>query len=222
MRSSVEVWWAGLEQFDENLANQLDAVERVRLAAFANDVDRRRFTIGAALLRTAVGKRLDVEPTAINVDRTCSRCGAGHGKPLLPGTALHVSVTHSGALVGVAVSTIAQVGLDVEQHTDLAYEQLVPLVLADGEPNPRSRREFLRYWTRKESVVKATGDGLMTDLTTVAVTGPAESAALLSYAGTELPASMADLNPLPDHLAALTILAAGGVEITEHRTDSST
>ena len=51
-------------------------------------------------------------------DRTC-RCGAPHGKPVLPGGP-GFSLSHAGDLVGVAVRPDGPVGLDVEQLRDVA------------------------------------------------------------------------------------------------------
>jgi 4'-phosphopantetheinyl transferase len=73
------------------------------------------------------------------VTRACPDCDRPHGKPLVPDTGLHVSVSHSGDLVAVAVTTAAPVGIDVELGSDLG-------------------------WCRWESVVKATGDGMRVPL----------------------------------------------------------
>ena len=210
------MWWIELRQFDESLVKYLGPAERTRLAAFVNERDRRRFAIGAAAVRLAAARYLDARPSAVWIDRMCSRCGAGNGKPRLPDTGMYVSVSHSGALMGVALAQGVDVGLDVEGYSDRARPRLAARILADDEERPSDTRQFLRYWTRKESAVKATGDGLSTDLVDVIVTGAGEPAALLRYAGTNLAASMIDLDPLPDHCAALTVLAPGGVDLTEH------
>ena len=44
---------------------------------------------------------------------------------------------------------------------------LIPLVLAPAEAACTDRRAFLRVWCRKEACLKATGIGLLDDLTTV-------------------------------------------------------
>ena len=57
-------------------------------------------------------------PMRLAFDRTC-RCGAPHGKPVLPGGP-GFSLSHAGDLVGVAVRPDGPVGLDVEQVRDVA------------------------------------------------------------------------------------------------------
>ena len=96
----------------------------------------------------------------------------------------HASVTHSGALVGVALTRTGQVGLDVEVATARDYRSLFASVLAADEPRPRSLRDFLGYWTRKESVLKATGEGLVRPMPDIVVTAPSAAPRLISYSGT--------------------------------------
>jgi 4'-phosphopantetheinyl transferase len=73
--------------------------------------------------------------------------------------------------------------------------------------------DMLTYWCRKESVVKATGDGLRVLMREVVVS-PAESPArLIRYPGRELVAWMTDLDLGPSYAAALTVLTAGSVTV---------
>ncbi|MET0763894.1 MAG: 4'-phosphopantetheinyl transferase superfamily protein [Blastococcus sp.] len=216
----VDLWWAETSHFDDRMVGALTAEERTRWAAVRRVDDRRRFALGALLLRRAAADHLDLAPGAVPVERTCSRCGAAHGRPRLPGSGLHASVTHSGGLVGVAIAAGAPVGLDVEEDTapdaHPRRRSVVRRVVSGAEPAPRTTQEFLRYWTRKESVVKATGVGLTIDLRSVLVSGPQEAPALLGYRGRTPAASMLDLEPATGYVAALTVLVAGGIDAT-HR-----
>jgi 4'-phosphopantetheinyl transferase len=51
--------------------------------------------------------------------------------------------------------------------------------------SPANRRVdgFLRYWTRKEAVLKATGDGLRVPMDELVVSAPEEAAELRSWRG---------------------------------------
>lgn len=189
----VTLWWASPRQARPWHADLLTPAERRRAEAFRRDEDRDRFTTANALLRLAAEDFLGTAPV---VDRTCPRCGEPHGKPRVQG--VEVSVSHSGDLIAVALTDLGPVGVDVEEtkrHTDI--DSLLRYVFSAAElaaiPDPAVL--FYQAWTRKESVLKATGDGLSVPMTTLTV----------------LPSSaeynIRDLTPrLPGYAAALTVL----------------
>ena len=74
-----------------------------------------------------------------------------NGKPLTAG--VFFSISHSGALVGCAVSD-REVGLDVEQIRGVP--QRLSRVL-EGWQTPE---EFWRLWTRREAAIKCRGGTL--------------------------------------------------------------
>lgn len=183
----------------------MSAEERYRRTAFLHVADQVRFTTAAALLRLAVSERVGTPPADVLVDRRCSRCAEPHGKPQLPGTGLHASVSHSGSLVAVALTAAAPVGVDVEQMLPKDIAGLSRLCLAPSETLERDE-DFFTYWCRKESVVKATGDGLGVPLAHVVVSPAGQAAKLVEYPGGTLNASMADLSVGPGYCGAVTVL----------------
>ncbi|WP_132152732.1 4'-phosphopantetheinyl transferase family protein [Kribbella antiqua] len=195
--TEVEVWWGRIGQVRDEFAADLDAVERQRLAAYVRDDDKARFLLGCTIVRRLLAARLSLPAASIELTRTCADCGKPHGKVRVDGAEL--SVTHSGELVGVAVSD-HPVGLDVEKvDLGIDVDGLARLSLADEEIATLAKsddraRAFTTYWTRKEAVVKATGDGLRTDLRTI--TGPP--------AGFQL----VDLETDTEYVAALAVMAA--------------
>jgi len=76
---------------------------------------------------------------------------------------------------------------------------------------------FYRYWTRKEAVVKATGDGITVDLQLVRVSGVDEPPRLLSYPDRPaIAAAIRDLNPGGGHVAAVCVLTDRAPRVVEH------
>ena len=79
------------------------------------------------------------------------------GKPLHED--LHFNISHSGNLVACAVSTKANMGIDVEHQKDIELDTFTRWFLPEewdsiyGAQNPLTR--FFFFWRRKESVLKA-------------------------------------------------------------------
>jgi 4'-phosphopantetheinyl transferase len=200
------VWLARLGMLRDTHAGLLDPSETGRRSRYAREHDRVRFALGAVLLRLAAARELGVAAAEVRVDRSCEQCGEPHGKTRLPGTALFASVSHSEQVVGIAMTCVADVGLDVEAVGSAPIdESLRDACLAPEEPL-RGRDDFFTYWCRKESVVKATGDGLRVPLTQVRVSAADEQARLLSYAGTTLAATVSDIDIGVGYRGAVTVL----------------
>ena len=193
----------------------LDPTEATRVNRVANAEDRTRQIAGAALLRLAAGNLADIDPAMICVDRTCDTCGQPHGRPRLIGTDLHASISHSGDRIAVALTRAGHVGIDVERISPIDLAELASGVLG-LEEHANSTTDFFIYWVRKESVVKATGDGVVAALERVRVSRPSEPAMLLDYPDRPpLPATITDLHPGNDYVAAVTVLATGPIIVTE-------
>lgn len=139
----VRVWVATLAQADLEFRAWLDDRELERLTRYQFDADRARFLLGAAMLRAAVGAQLGLRPRDVPVDRACAACGRWHGRPVVPGTRLALSVSHGGLLVALALAVGGRVGIDVER--------------LDGRP-----LEDVRQWTRAEARFKAGGNPTLT------------------------------------------------------------
>ena len=196
----------------------LNAAEMARRNTFMQEIDRSRFTLAAALLRLSVARQTGLHPIDVPVDRTCERCGKPHGSPRLPGTGLHASISHSHHLVGIALTRVAPVGLDIEAIVASKVDDiLVQECINEVEPI-RSPRDFFTYWCRKESVVKATGDGLYVPLNKVVVSPADEPPRLLSYQGRHLSATIRDIELDRWYASAITLLGDVDVDVNVHRT----
>lgn len=179
--AAVRAWWASLRRSRPpwHLVpdHELPRLERLRQAR-----DRDASALALALVRLAAAEEVGCRVDAVQVHRRCPRCGSsGHGPltlaaPDLPGLALpHVSVSHSGDVVVVALCAHAPVGVDVEAVPDVDLgDDVLAAVLPPGRlpevlrATPRERCEvFTGCWTRAEAVLKALGVGLVVPLSAV-------------------------------------------------------
>lgn len=202
----VTVWWCPRTAARPDLRTLLDPAERRRHDRYLRAEDKERFLLGVATTRLALAGLLGVAPEHVPLVRECADCDEPHGPPRVP-DGPHLSVSHSGALVTVAVSPHAPLGIDVEERrrmtTDIASHVLAPGERADDE------RELLTYWTRKEALLKATKDGLRVPMTRLHVSAPDDPPRLLSWKDRPDLESRLTLHTLvPDeaHLASLALL----------------
>lgn len=203
------MWWAAPRSPADapHLVDLLDAEERARLDRFRRAADAARYLSAHALARLALGGRLSVDPAALTFDRTC-RCGQPHGKPRLDGPGPGFSMTHAGDLVGVAVHA-GPVGLDVEQVRPLSdLDAMAAHACAPGE-TVADAGAFFRLWTRKEALLKSTGEGLSTPMSDITLT----PAGAVRWAGRAV--WLHDLSPAPHHPAALAGPGAAAPAVVE-------
>ena len=192
----------------------LDGRERARLTVLGRDEDRARFIAGAALLRRVVSTLTGLPPEDVPMDRTCPDCTTWHGRPVVPGSGLHVSISHAGDLVQVAVTRSAPVGVDIENRATEVTDAMRTLFAATA-PHIRSAEEFLTTWARVEAVLKATGEGLRVPLDQVRVSGPDEAPRLVSYRGEALGCRLYDQCPRRAHVGSVAILTDEPVQLLE-------
>lgn len=227
LRGGCQVWWARVSDAADQLRDLLDAAEAERWQRFRHDDDRNRMLVGVALAKTVLGLALHRPPAGIVFDRTCSRCGQAHGKPRLtgPDAGLRFSVSHAGDRICVAVSAEAEVGVDVES-LDRAPEPgtIAHAVLAGPEldrwsalPEDRRPAELIRAWTRKESLLKATGDGITLPMHRIELADVSGRPVLRAWPP-DRPRPTAwlhDLAPGSGYLACLTVLGAPPAAVVE-------
>jgi 4'-phosphopantetheinyl transferase len=216
--AAVTVWWARRQDARPELTALLDGAERERFAAFRHEPSRDRFLVGCALTKSAVAAARGISPAEVALDRTCPGCGQPHGKPRAGGD-LELSVSHSGDRIAVAVArTTTPIGVDVEEtggrtrggDDPAALERYVlsEAELAAFDTGPDRGRNFLIVWTRKEAVLKATGDGLKVPLHDLVVTAPTATPRVLAWPYPDPPGgvTLRDLDVGPAYVAALAVL----------------
>jgi 4'-phosphopantetheinyl transferase len=165
----------------ENLFDQIDPdllseAEHQRIARFAFDTDRWSFAAAHALLRRLLSEFHGLPPLSWRFRSN------RFGRPeIAPEQGLahppRFSISHTPGLAVCAVSIgdtpkNMEIGVDAES----LQRRIEPLALADrflssreaqwlrALPEEQRRYEFIRLWTLKEAIAKATGLGLQMDL----------------------------------------------------------
>jgi len=225
---AVDVWWCHWAEAPRGLERLLSADEIHRYSRFSRESDRLRFAVGAAMVRVLASRELRIAPAAIEIDRRCGRCGGPHGRVSIPSLRdLNVSVTHSGALVGVARFGTAPVGLDVETMVaGRDYFEDLWSILTQQEraslsrvPSSELDEALLRLWTRKEAVVKAAGEGLMADTAEIDI-GVPNSSRLRSWRNKPKLlvdiVAMADVQTPSSQIASVAALSPSPLQVLVH------
>jgi 4'-phosphopantetheinyl transferase len=213
VNGTCEVWWARPVHPDTApaLVDLLDDAERERLARFRLDADRARYLAAHALTRVVLAGVVGAGPVELRFDRTC-RCGRQHGKPTLPGGP-GFSLTHAGDLVGVAVHQ-GPVGLDVELARTLPDLASMVEHVRSPDETVADDEAFFTLWTRKEALLKATGEGLSAPMRDITL-GPTGVEAWTGAGAPTDPVWLRDLHPGPGYAAAVAGLGPDPVAVRE-------
>lgn len=172
MTDLVRVWIVPVDLPPETVARcwaVLDDGERARADVILSPRMRQRFAVAHGALRILVGRELGAPPAAL------AWIVGRYGKPeLAPGwSRLYTSLSHSGDLVAVAISTDRPVGVDIQRLVPgldtvaMSARFFGPdeasYVAAGDDATLRADR-FAHLWARKEAVVKSAGGRLWPNL----------------------------------------------------------
>lgn len=221
--SVVCVWHATLEAFaardDDARARALAMLrpaERERHARFRHDADRQMFLIGRVMARAIVGDALGVAPH----DWPWHEGPRGRPEVDRADCPISFNLAHSAGLVVCALSRLGPVGVDVEHRFRTPLEHaLVARCCSDDEAadvdahGDAWRDHFLKYWTLKESYLKAVGLGISVHLPDVRfrMTGGPTAAFTGSLAGADAGWTF-DLRALPPaHYVAVAASTPDGI-----------
>lgn len=162
----IGLWWCELDIDDVALSCRdalLAPAERARAARFGTDELRRRWIAGRGALRIVLGRLLVVAPQDVDIRR------GRRGRPELAQPRFDFNVSHTGNVAVIGVTRHGRIGIDVERSDrSVDADRLARKFLAPGErdalagmPEDTRRERFLRHWTCKEAMSKATADGLI-------------------------------------------------------------
>ncbi|RWP79960.1 MAG: 4'-phosphopantetheinyl transferase superfamily protein [Mesorhizobium sp.] len=144
----------------------LNEEERRRAEGLRLERDRRRFVATRGQLRRVLASKLGISPSDVELEY--GRLGKPHLSHRMPARDLRFSVSRSGDVAVVALSTRQEVGVDIEAVLPVPEEdEIAALCFSASEYGsytalgPEDRLEgFLRRWTRLEAISKALGCGL--------------------------------------------------------------
>lgn len=230
---ACDIWWADPAWANPRLMDLLDERERTRHARFRQEADRNRYAVAHALARAVCARESGCAPDDVLFELHCPSCAGRprqdrepHGKPRPTGAArgLEISISHAGDRVVLAITRGTRIGVDVEgisavrdieglaAYALTAAERGTLESLAPGERTPG----FFGYWSRKEALLKASGEGLSAGLTSVSVNGPDQTAALLEWNSPGAPEHvwLTDLDAGPGYRAALAAVDPGPLTVT--------
>jgi 4'-phosphopantetheinyl transferase len=219
-RNEIHVWAAPLSVEPDSLeafARILTPDEKTRAERFKFDKHRNRFIAGRGSLRDVLSRYLHSKPEELRFDYSVNgKPGFAEG---FEDGGVHFNLAHSEDLALISVTRIAPVGVDVECVRAMRdMEQLVARFFSAREnelfqkvPTSEKPAAFFNLWTRKEALLKATGEGITRSLSLVEVSFLAgEPARLVAVAGDVERAkewSLRELAPAEGFVGAVAVKA---------------
>lgn len=163
----IHVWRASLDDAGhERNRSLLSSDEILRAGRYRFARDQARFVAGRAALRIILAGYLDDEPADLKF-----RHGP-HGKPYLANNSwaepLYFNVSHADSVALYAVARGGEVGIDIERIREIPDWSGIARTFFDRDEHARlalltaERRNlaFLQAWTRREALLKLSGEGL--------------------------------------------------------------
>ena len=218
----VHVCTLSVSHYAERLAHMYESLspeEQVRAQRFLKEIDRMRFVLGRAIVRSLCGAHLGIEPARIRLNYTPA------GKPYLADALpagrqrFEFNLAHSGACILSEWTQAHALGVDVEalerdgsvwinDASAIAFSTDEPAALSAATPD-EVITTFYRIWVRKEAVLKAEGCGIGSSLRSFSVVRRDVSCTKwfdeVRYPESGYSWKSIDWIPAPGHLAALAL-----------------
>jgi 4'-phosphopantetheinyl transferase len=186
--SEAHIWRADLAVFDTSFQSKflqlLSPDEQIRAQKFRFVKDSNNFINARGILRSLIGKYLDINPAEISFQYS------KFGKPVISNNdSLQFNISHSQNMALFAFTAKFNIGVDVEfVNPDIEVKDIAANFFSANErknllalPNEEQAAGFFNCWTRKEAFIKAVGEGLSFPLDSFEVSlKPSEPARLLA------------------------------------------
>jgi len=143
----------------------MSPAEKEKAEKFRHKTDKESYMVARCCLRLLLSKFTGLSPDQIEYSYTKNK------KPYISNT-IHFNLSHHQHHVLIAISSQA-IGIDVEQHLeDFDFTTILESCFIEEEirfihQGPQPSLNFYTLWTRKEALLKATGEGLIDNLTEV-------------------------------------------------------
>ncbi|MEQ1529549.1 MAG: 4'-phosphopantetheinyl transferase superfamily protein [Methylococcales bacterium] len=173
---AIDLWFEELAVTDEEYRHYwplLDKNEQDKALRFVQTTHGRRYIASHGKLRLILSEYLGIPPAKIGYTEQA------FGKPVIIIDGLEhdikFNMAHSGNKMLVAVGMDCEIGVDIEVwNGGIDTLSIANICFAEAErcfwnelPENRKNEFFYRFWTRKESFVKAVGVGLGLDVSCV-------------------------------------------------------
>ena len=167
-QEELHVWWVNLRDFElavPALWPVLSPLEQARAERHRSLRDKDKYIIRHGMLRMLLATYLRQAPSSFNF--TIGDRGKPALRTRLAAGPLHFDTSHSGDVVLYSFTSNCPVGVEVEFLQPVrGWEQIAREVFSQSEaeslmalPDELRFKRFFYLWTRKEALLKATGDG---------------------------------------------------------------
>jgi len=172
---NISVWKLQYEQFIPSLNtlySLLHEEEKNKTALFKFEKDKKAYIIRRGMLRLLVSRYLYLDPNSIHFIK------GDNNKPALEkneNTAgLHFNISSSGNYALFAIHN-AEIGIDIEKVAgSFNYKEVLAVLFSENERGAilhaaDATKMFYTFFTRKESIVKASAKGISNSMISIPV-----------------------------------------------------
>lgn len=165
----VDIWLLDFSTLTEsqiaNCSNVLSPAELTRAQTFKHNPQH--FLATRALMRNVLSHYTGIPSASLEFDRK------EHGKPYLANapSPIYFNLSHSGNFAALAVSTLGEMGIDIETIRPRNFLAIAERYFHSDEltqllatPETEQAQLFFKLWTLKEAFFKATGGGIASGL----------------------------------------------------------
>ena len=166
------ILWGVTLRHDDAVHCDLAPAELVQASEITSQWRRAELFTGSQLARDVVHMALGTARNSIWIDRTCSECESPHGRPVVRlldeanprNQCGDLSISHSAGWTVAAFTLHGRIGVDIEDPSradriEFIRERVLhPDELCSGQLHDRDA--LIRAWVRKESILKASGEGI--------------------------------------------------------------